>query len=246
VIFVYGVTPADYALPSGLRGVGDPPREPRLLAHGDLAAVVADLDEAPRRRQDLESHVAVMGELANAGTIVPMRFGTLMDDEDTVRRDLIDRHHQQLIAVLADLDGCVQMTLKAIYDEEVVLREAVQADPNLKRESDRLSARGDSPREAWIALGERVAAVLERTREIDERRIAELVDSVAEHVIVEAPGHDREVARLQILVRRNRRPRLDEAILGLQVEQEGRMTIRYSGPIAPYSFSDFSLEAAWA
>ena len=242
MIIVFGITGTDFRVPDGLRGVGNPPRQPFLTVHGGLAAVIAELDEQPRTRADLQAYVEVMGALAEAGTIVPMRFGTLVDDEEAVRRDIIDRHHDALADVLRTLDGCVQMTLKGIYEEDVVLREVLQAHPELQRSSQRGQSRA-----AMIALGERVAAAVEQSRAADEQRIAAIVDEHAERVVVEAPGHERVAVRLQILVRRDRRDDLDAAVLGLRVEQEGRMSIKYTGPIAPYSFSDFSLEAAaWA
>jgi hypothetical protein len=249
MIFVYGIGGEDFPLPAGLRGVGDPPRPLRLVRHAGLAAIVADVDDAPNRRQDLEAHVVAMGELAEAGTLVPMRYGTVTDDEDEVRSDLLERHADALRQVLQSLDGCVQMTLKAIYDENVPLREIIRREPDLKAQSDRLKGQSqDAARDAWIRLGERVAAAVEQARAADEEQLASRIAQVAEHVVVEPPGHERMAARLQVLVRRERREALDDIVRELGEQQAQRMTLRYSGPIAPYSFSDFTLESeapAW-
>jgi hypothetical protein len=250
VIFVYGIADERFDVPAGLRGVGDPPRPLRPVDHQGLAAIVADLEEPPNRREDLEAHVTAMGALAEAGTLVPLRYGTLADDEDEVRGHLLERHHDRLRELLATLDGCVQMTLKSIDHEDLLLREVVQQQPNLRAASQRLQGRSaDTDRQAFIDLGERVAAAVEAARRADETRLAERVAQVAEHVVVEEPGHERIGARLQILVRRDRRPDLDALVRTISEEQAERMALRYSGPIAPYSFSDFTLEpgaTAWA
>jgi Gas vesicle synthesis protein GvpL/GvpF len=250
MIFVYGIVAEGYEIPAELRGVGDPPRPLRLVRHEGLGAVVADLDAPPSRREDLEAHVTAMGALAEAGTIVPMRFGTVTDDEQELRTDLLDRYRDHLQQVLQGLDGCVQMTIRAIYDENVPLREIVQRNPELKSESERLKGQAQhTERDALIRLGERVASAVEQVRASDEQQIAERVAQVAEHVVVEPPGHERIATRLQVLVRRDRREQLDELVRSLGEEQRERMTLRYSGPIAPYSFSDFNLDAeapAWA
>jgi gas vesicle protein GvpL/GvpF len=249
MIFVYGVAGKDFGVPEGQTGVGEPARPLRLFTHENLAAVVSDVDTPPNRREDLEAHVAAMNALAEAGTLVPMRFGTLMDDEAQVRDVLLAPHAGELADVLRSLDGCVQMTIKAIYDEDVPLREIVREHPELKAASDRLQGSHAGGRDAWIALGERVAAAVEQARADDEQRLADAVAAASEHVVVEPPGHERIAARMQILVRRDRREALDQAVHDFAEEQNGRMTIRYSGPIAPYSFSDFSLDTgapAWA
>ena len=244
MIFVYGIAREDFAVPDGLQGVGEPGTDVRLLAHHGLAAIVSEVQAPPNRRQDLERHVEVMGSLAEAGTLVPMRYGTLFDEESQARTELVDRHREWLQRLLASLDGCVQMTIKAIYEENVPLNEIVQREPDLKTASQHAHDQA-----ARIALGERVAAAVEHARATDEHDLALRADQVAEHVVVEPPGHERMAARLQVLVRREHREALDEIVRTYGEKQQGRMTLRYTGPIAPYSFSDFSLEAepaGWA
>lgn len=248
MIHVYGVTHAGAELPEGLRGLGG--RPVRSVVEGDIAAVVTDLDELPRSRADLEAHAEAQATLASELTVVPVRFGTLMDDEAELREGLLGRHADDLHRLLESVEGRVQMTLKAVYEEDVMLREAIARHPELKRESDRLQARGDrAPREALINLGERIARAVAARRTEDEDALVARVEPIADRVLVEEPGHERIAARLQLLVRRERREELDAAVAALAAEQEGRMTLRYVGPLAPYSFCDVSLDpgaAAWA
>jgi len=246
VIHVFGVTHAGATIPEGLDGLGDPPRPVRLVEHDGLAAVVADLDAPPRSRNDLNRHQQVQGELAERMTLVPLRFGTLVDDEAELHDGLLGQHAEQLKEVLADVEGCVQLTVKAIYHEDVLLREVVSAHPQLKEASNRLRERG-AGQDAWVELGERVAAAIEARRESDEELIVSRLEPTCERVIVDAPGHEREAARLQLLVKRDKRKPVDDAVAVLAQEQDDRFVVRYVGPLAPYSFCDLALgaETAW-
>jgi len=238
VIHVYGVTHADVELPEDHRGLGDAPV--RAVGAGEVAAVVSDLAAPPRTRADIEAHARVQGAIAERTTIVPLRFGTLMRDEDELRKGLLER--PEIRELVTAMDGRVQMTVKALYEEDALLREIVRDHPELKRMSDR--ARG---REERIALGERVARAVAQRRGADEDAIVRVVSGIADQVVVEEPGHEQVAARLQLLVRRDRREQLDAAVATVAAEQAGRMTVRYVGPLAPYSFCDLSLEApAWA
>src|SRR5215208_3196569 len=83
VLYVYGIVEAgtEGSLPD--TGVGDPPGRVRVVRDGALAAVVSPLPEGPGpgRREDLEAHQRVLSEVVQRTTIVPMRFGVVMDGE---------------------------------------------------------------------------------------------------------------------------------------------------------------------
>jgi hypothetical protein len=236
VIHVHGITHADATLPEALEGLGQ--RPVRMVVEEDLAAVVSELEEPPRSRDDLDRHARVQSAVVAGATLVPLRFGTLLDDEQELRRDFLGRHAPELRDLLASVEGRVQMSLRAFYREDVLLRETVQAHPQLKREVDR---RG-SDREARIRLGERIAGLVEERRFSDEAAIVGRLEPHAEHIVVEEPGHERMAAKLQLLVPRDRRSGLDAAVAALAAEQEARMAIRYVGPLPPYSFCDLTLD----
>ena len=67
--YVYGIAASSHpSLPEGMGGVGDPPREVRILREGDLAAVVSEAPEGLRpKRKDLLAHQNVLSEAGAAG-----------------------------------------------------------------------------------------------------------------------------------------------------------------------------------
>src|SRR5919202_951653 len=93
--YVYGVVTA--AAADGWpqpQGLGDPPGTVRALVEGQLAALVSPLapEFTPGRRADLEAHERVLGEALARTTVVPMRFGMVMDGDASVRERLLRRH----------------------------------------------------------------------------------------------------------------------------------------------------------
>jgi Gas vesicle synthesis protein GvpL/GvpF len=251
-VFVHGVVPAAFE-PPALDGLGDPPARVRTIHTGDLGVLVSDLpaDATPGTRADLEAHMRVLTTVVEAGaTVVPMRFGMVLDEDDAVREQLLERRRDDLLGLLRDLDGRVQLTLRGVYAEDVVLREVAQADPEIPRLS---AATRDLPEadahRAKVRLGELVARGVERRREEDERAVLDRIAPHAERVIVEEPKHERMAVHVQLLVARDRREDLDAAVRQLAAEQDGRISFRYVGPLAPWSFADVRLDAeenAWA
>jgi pyruvate/2-oxoglutarate dehydrogenase complex dihydrolipoamide acyltransferase (E2) component len=66
---------------------------------------------------------------------------------------------------------------------------------------------------------------------------------VAVDVRADPPASERQAASLQLLVAERDRARLDAAVDRLAREHGARLSLRYVGPLPPYSFSDLALEA---
>jgi hypothetical protein len=242
--YVYGVIPAsDAAAWPGVDGVGG--GTVRASVYGDLAALVSDLpdDTKPGKREDLEAHRRVLGQAVEQGTVVPMRFGIVMDDDDTVHDRLLGRHGDELTDLLQELDGKVQMTVRAFYAEDALLRAAMAGDEEIQRLNAIIGGRPElETRNERVALGERVAAAIDQRRARDAEALLERLRPLASDIQVDPPGSERVAVSAQLLVRRDVRPALDAAIADLGPALEGYLALRYIGPLPPYSFSAMELE----
>jgi hypothetical protein len=218
----------------------------RTVAEGGIAALVSDLppDHTPGRREDLEAHQRVLSQAIEHGTAIPMRFGIVMDGDDVVRRQLLARHSAELTDVLHRLDGNVQMSVKAFYADEALLRDVLAAQPELAEQSAALAQRPAAEvQAAQVALGEMVAKAVEARRSEVESALLSRLSQHAADVRVEPPSSERVALNAHLLVPRDRRVALDDEIHDLRDALEGLLTFRYIGPLAPFSFADLSLES---
>jgi len=233
-LFIYGVVPAAKA-PAG------------SVTSGDLAALVREIDHTPGTREDLEDHRRVLGEAIERGIVIPMRFGMVMDDADAVREHLLIPHHDQLARLLHDLDGQVQMTVRAYYAEDALVSAAIAGDEEIARrtaELDGLPEIASEPQRA--ALGELIAAAVDARRAHDHDILAERLRPLATDIRIEETSNDRIALDAQLLVARERRAELDAAIAELGNALEGYLALRYLGPLPPFSFAALELEEAGA
>jgi hypothetical protein len=244
---VYGVIPAadgrDWPGADGLDGASS---TVRTVVAGDLAALVSPLpaDRTPGQRDDLEAHRRVLSLANDRGTTIPMRFGIVMDNEDLVRDDLLVRHAAEFTDLLRKLDGHVQMTVRAFYAEDALLREAVESDPEIVRRTAAIQGLSEiESRDERIELGRLIADRVNARREQDEKLLVERLAPFASEVRVDPPTSERVALNAHLLVRRDRRVALDEAVGVLAAALDGHLAIRYIGPLPPYSFTDLSLEA---
>lgn len=244
-VYVYAVVRG--ALPQGLsdRGVGAAPAAVRTVEAAGFAAVVSNVPAGwtAAGRADLEAHDGVLSGLVARTAIIPMRFGVVMDSDDAVREHLLEHHAAELQQLLDQLDGRVQMSVKAYYVEEALLRAVLERRPDLKRRSRALEGRAvETTQNERIALGREVAEGVEEQRALDERSIVEPLAAVVEDVHVEALASERQAANVQVLVDTGRRHELDAVVARLARDHGARFTFRYVGPLPPYSFADLALE----
>jgi hypothetical protein len=246
-LYVYGIIPAAEAgrWPD-VAGIGGPFTKVGTVEAGDLAALVSVLppDRTPGRREDLDAHRKVLARAVERGTVIPLRFGMVMDGEDIVRQRLLDRHRPELTELLRRLDGRVQMTVRCLYAEGALLGGAIEGDAEIARLSAAVQGRSEiESRPERIALGERVTAAVEARRAQDEQVLLDQLQPLASDLRVE-PGESERVAfNAHLLIRRDRRAALDEVVGQLGRALEGYLALRYIGPLPPYSFADLSLEA---
>ena len=69
------------------------------VGHGGLAALVSDLEaEALTAAKEVRSHWRVLEEASAGATVLPVRFGTVMESDDAVREQLLEPNAEGLLA----------------------------------------------------------------------------------------------------------------------------------------------------
>jgi hypothetical protein len=235
--YLYGVVPADLVVPTDLKGVDD--QVVSLIPYGDVAAVTSLLDSERTLagRADLLAHSRVLDAVAALGPVIPVRFGSVLENRDAVKADLLQPSHERFHAMLADLAGHSQFTVRARYDERQVLSEVVAENPEIAqlraatREQPDDASYGDR-----VRLGELVARALEAKSAQDGQDLLQALERHAAAVnIRESAGLDR-LLDVALLVQDSRRAEFEQAVEELAEAYAGRAQLKLVGPTAPYDF----------
>jgi hypothetical protein len=227
--YVYGVTWADGAS-AAAQGVLDASVE--TLEHGELAALVSELPSADvrARRRDLLRHAEVLQQVFERRTVVPLEFGTLFASEDDVVSDLLESRYEDLVALLQRLDGLVELTVRAFYDESLVFAAIVQDEPEVA------ALRGAGGQAQQVRLGEAVAEALARRRNRDADEIVAELSSLSREVVVEERVAELEVVRAAFLVERSESAGFDDQTEELAARFGGVIRFKLTGPLPPHHF----------
>jgi Gas vesicle synthesis protein GvpL/GvpF len=244
-LHVYGVVSATIPLPGVLRGRREAPV--RLVVHDGLAAVVSEVDADVRiRRDDLLAHAHVLESLVEGVTVLPMRFGVIVENDDEAR-NILEAGESGLTALLQSFDGLVQLTVKAHHDQDEALKHLLRERPELRLLRDQ-TGKGPESYSGRLRLGEAIAAGLETLASSDAAMLHDQLMGIAESIVLAEVAGQNQVLNAALLVRRSARTRTDEAIARLSRSLPDRLRLRYIGPQPPYSFVDGELtgEPVWA
>jgi hypothetical protein len=238
--FVYGITWTDTRIPRDLTGIGGEPVV--VLPAGGVAAVVTQVEiERPLGRgADLLAYNSVLDALAQrSGPVVPVRFGSVLDDDDAVRAQLLLPEEQRFDEILGSLAGREQFLFSAEYDEQQLLTEVVRDEPAIAELRHRTK---DLPPDAAysdrVRLGELVSSAVAQRRDLDADRLLDDVLPLCVSYVVRPVSGLEPVTDVALLVDATTREQLEHRLEVMAEEEHPRIRLRLMGPVAPYDFSD--------
>jgi len=230
MLCVYGIVPSSHP-GVGTRGVHG--AATRSVTCGELAAIVSDVDgELLARRRDVDAHLTVLEQALSLGDVLPFRFGTVVDD-DVAMCGVIDKSADRYLALLAQLGGRVQMTVKAVRDDDAAVATVVTGSDRLRRAAGR--SRSSSDWSERVALGEQVSTAVDDLSTRDAQAIVDRLAPLADQVVVESVRPP-AIALAALLMRPERLAELDAAVATLHDELGSRISFDYAGPMPAYSF----------
>jgi hypothetical protein len=212
----------------------------RLIEDAGLAALVSDVDdEVVGRRREIKAHTTVLEEALERGPVLPAQFGTLAPDDAAVRDRLLRARGEQLRALLAQIDGLVEVRLSGTYEEEAVLAEVVRRRPALGGEAGASTA-------ARMEHGRRIVEAIDEQRRADTAQLVDALSPLAREVQLQPSRGELGVLSVAFLLHRDDLDAFDEAVQAATAPLLQRARLRYVGPLPPASFVALDVGSSWA
>lgn len=209
------------------------------VCYKDIGAVVSPspiVDYAVSRKNTM-AHQTVMEAVMQEMPMLPVKFGTVGIDAETIREKLLIARYDELKKHLAYHRDKVELGLKALWsDTQQVYREIIDESPQIKKLRDRLNEHNGGLQKEQIRLGEMVADALAKKREREEKSIGSFFTGLWVEHKKNKPMGDRMITHSVFLVARDKEGAFDEAVNRLDASVDGRMKIKYVGPVPPNHF----------
>ncbi|BCL14287.1 GvpL/GvpF family gas vesicle protein [Micromonospora sagamiensis] len=238
--FVYGIVPADVEPTEDAVGVGDPPGEVTAVVHGELAALVSEVElEQPLGRPvDLTVYQELLDATAAVAPVVPVRFGTVVTGPDAVH-DLLDAHRDRFRTALEEFEGRTQYTVRGRFQEAELIGAVLAENPAAAQLAEQVRGRPEAAsREQRIRLGEIISQAVELRREAETRELVDVLGPVTVTSTVRPPGHELDALHVAFLVDADRVDEFVSVAEEFAGQRRELVRMRLLGPLAPYDFVD--------
>ena len=238
-VYVYGIVPADVEVRADAHGVGDPPARVATVPHGEIAAIVSEVpgDHSLGTPGDLRAHARILDAVAKHAPVLPLRFGAVMTDEESVVEELLEAHMDEFLEALEQLEGRAEYIAKGRFVEESVIKAILEENPTAAQLRNKIRGLSEAAAHAdRIALGELINNEIASRRDQHTQRAAETLGSLADQVSLRPPTHDLDAFQVACLAETARQHDLELAVADLADEWQNYVEVRLLGPLAPYDF----------
>ncbi len=242
--YVYGIIRCPDPRDFSTKGIGERGDVVHTINHRGLGVVLSDsgAKEYDNSRRNMMAHMLVLEEVMKEYSVLPVRFGTVAPTQNAVMNSVLVKRYDELVGLLDDMLGRVEMGLKAFWYEQVIFKEIIEQTPAIRQLRDKLVGR--SPEQTYyerIRLGEMIAATMDRQRDVEEEEILSRLRPFVHKTVLSKTITDRMILNAAFLVNKKDEPDLDRAVQELDARMGKRVMFKYVGPVPPYNFVNIIL-----
>jgi hypothetical protein len=240
-IYLYGFVRPQRPLRIAARGVTGKVAE---VSRGDVTALVGPVGDNNLRgdRRSLMAHSRVLDEAVAAGAVIPMQFGVVLPDQDSLLSDVIDGCRDEIDSLFARIEGKVELNVKALCVEDLAIADLIDEDQRIRTLRD--AVRGlpeDATYLKRIELGKAVAAGLDKKKAQWAEFILDRLAPLAAEYSMSDSRVQALVLNASFLVDRESIDGFERAASAVGRELGKRVHFKLIGPLAPYSFVSMRL-----
>jgi len=242
--YLYAIGKGAFEVDPRILGV-DGQRPARLVCDHGLTAVIgagqANALGASSREAILRSllaHERVIESLMGQGELLPVQFGTVVQDETEVN-DLLSQGRTTILQALSAVQRKLEFETAITWSVPSVLQ-AIGAEPAVVQARTAIELRGTVSQDEAVSLGSIVKARLDERRKAIQQKALEQLCPVALQSTAHPLRDDSMVMNTAFLIEDNNADDFQARISGLDALFHGELTLRVIGPLPPYSF--FTLE----
>lgn len=257
-LYLHAVVPAGRAPMGGMGSSSGLPEGVRVIEGKRFSAVCGGMPEKDLSGHDrlslahlLLAHQKIIEEIMTVAPVLPIKFGTVAPDRESVERCL-EHGAEELAAAFARLEGKVQFEILVTWDLDALFREIAAEKAVAALKTELAMAGGSGDRDGRMRLGELVKQSLERRRAELGTRLSEALQGMAVDSVANPLMDDRMVLNLGLLVKGDETSQLDRCLESLDAAYGGQLTFRCVGPLPPYGFATVEIvffgkdEIEWA
>lgn len=242
--YIYCIIESNQSRSFGPLGIGDRGDELYTICFNDIAAVVSNspIRKYPVSRENTIAHEMAIEEVLKEHTVLPVRFVTIAEDEEKVKK-ILEKEHDKFSDLLDKIKGKKELGLKAIFKEDIIYKEILEKYKEIKRLKEAIASK--PPAETHyhcMEIGKMVEQALEKEKQVHKEAILDILRPLAEEIKINNNYGERMILTAAFLVAKNKEPEFDQKVQHLDAQYGDKIKFKYVGTLPPFNFVNLVIE----
>ena len=236
--YIYCIIASDQSRSFGPLGIGGRGDEVYTICFDGIAAVVSNspIKKYPVSRENTLAHEKAIEEAMKEHTVLPVRFVTIAEDEEKVRK-ILGKEYDKFKDLLDSIVGKKELNLKAIFNEALIYKEILEKYEDIRILKEKIAAL--SPEKSYyerMKIGKMVEEALEKEKEIYEDDILNCLSPLAQDRKINYTYGERMIINAAFLVEEHREAEFDQKVNELSERYGDKVKFKYVGTLPPFNF----------
>jgi len=222
------------------------------ISYQDIACVVSkypksSFDYGTREEvaKKLVTHQSVIEKVMKEHTIIPIKFGTLLENGDEVRK-VLEKSYSEFKDKLKKIDRKIELDIVAVWNDlNSVIKKIAEEDEEIRKFKEEIAKKSfEDTFQDRIKIGSMVKDALDKKR--DELQ-SEMLEILKDKIKVNEPKKhdlmdDKMIFSCAFLLDKEKENEFDRALNELNESYNETVNFRCVGPLPLYSFSTYEVK----
>jgi regulator of replication initiation timing len=240
-LYLYGIFPATGIQEMMLEGLDQQPVHSHTVDEFTFLYSEAQQERYLASRRNLLGHERVLEQAMEHGyrTLLPLQFGLIIDDWETVEDQLIKTQGEGLKKLFSKLEGQREVSIKIFWEADQELETLMQENTALRTERDRLEGTSLSM-DQIVKIGQAIESEMGDRKQDIINVFQETLNPLAIERIENDLLTDSMIYSAAYLIPWDAEPQFSEQVEALDQQFENRLRIRYNNFTAPFNFAQLT------
>ncbi|MDZ7962324.1 MAG: GvpL/GvpF family gas vesicle protein [Aulosira sp. DedQUE10] len=237
-LYLYGIFSEPIPSTVALKGLDSQPVYSQIIEGFTFLYSNAKQEKYLASRKNLISHEKVLEQAMQEGfrTLLPLRFGLVVKNWETVISQLIQPCERQLRELFQKLSGKREVSVKILWDTKSELQAMMLSNPELKQKRDNMEGKNLSMEEI-IQIGQLIESNLQLRKEVVIQAFFNELNPLAEEVVESEPMMEEMIYNAAFLIAWDNESLFSQRVEAIDQKFGERLRIRYNNFTAPYTFA---------
>jgi len=241
--YIYCVIDSDQPQSFGPLGIGGRGDQLHTICFNDIAALVSDAPLGKYRvsRENSLAHEKAIETVMAEYAALPVRFATVAEDEDKVKR-ILEKEHDRFKDLLGSIADKTELSLKAILKEGIIYKNILEKYEDIKVLKGKIATL--TPEKSHfqrMKIGEMVEDALQAERETIKADILSTLGPLAVEVKTNDTYGELMIVNAAFFVEKYKETDFDQQVQLIDEKYNEKVTFKYVGPLPPFNFVNISI-----